>query len=190
VNWLRFVETMRGKLALGVRDPWGAEDAPGAPRIDIRLRLKVEGEAELLIVDPAHEAQLTGWVRSAALGGELPILDGTVNVLTYGDDFDQRRFIYRIRFRDGTGRMLALVGEKLVPRMPPNHPWRDTSTLFTRLIRCADGEARVVAAAGDLRVRPFGVLGELVTMRASRPSVVVRFLAFFLGTLRRVYLPL
>jgi hypothetical protein len=189
VNWLRFDERIRGDLALGVRDPWAAADAEDAPRVDIDLRLRVEGEAERLIVDPSHEAQLTGFVKSAALGGELPVLDGMFNLFAYGDDFDQRRMLYRIRFRDGDGRMLKLVGEKLVPRLPAVDPWRDTTTLYTRLIRYSD-DGREIAAAGVMRVGLLGVLGQLVTMRASRPSIVVRFLAFFLGTLRRVYLPL
>ena len=46
----------------------------------------------------------------------------------------------------------------------------------------------LVVAAGILRVRPSGVLGELVTMRASGVSVVARFFRFFLGTLAGIYL--
>jgi cholesterol oxidase len=190
-QWLRFKETMRGELALGLDDPRATEQSD-APRADVDLRLTVEGEARLFLADPRHEARLTGYVKSGALGGTLPILDGTFNLFTYGDDFDQRRMLYRIRFRDGVGRVLTLVGEKLVPRLPPTHPWRDTSTMFTRLLRESvdpDGNPRrEVAAAGILRVRPSGVLGEVVTMRASGLGVIVRFLAFFVGTLARVYL--
>lgn len=190
-QWLRFNETMRGELALGVADPRAVAESD-APRAHVDLRLTVEGEARLFLADPRHEARLTGYVKSGALGGELPILGGTFNLFTYGDDFDQRRMLYRIRFRDGVGHMLTLVGEKLVPRLPARRPWRDTSTMFTRLLRDsvdAEGVAcREVAAAGILRVRPSGVLGELVTMRASGLGVVVRFFAFFLGTLARVYL--
>jgi cholesterol oxidase len=190
-KWLRVTETMRGEVTLGVTDPRAAQ-CSGARRADVAVRLRVEGEARLLLADPRHEARLTGYVESGALGGKLPILDGTFNVLTYGDDFNQRRMLYRLHFRDGVGRMLTLVGEKLVPQLPATRPWRDTSTMFTRLIRdSVDAEGnprREVAAAGILRVRPSGVLGELVTMRASGVGVVARFLIFFLETLARVYL--
>lgn len=188
MSWLRFSETIRGDLAFGVTDP-NADVPDDVPRLTIALRLRIAGESELFLADPRHEAQVTGYVESGELGGERPILGGTFNLFTYGDDFYERRMLYRIRFRDGAGSMLLLFGEKLVPRLPAVNPWRDTTTLFTRLIRDPD-DAREIAAAGVLHVSLLGVLGQLATMRASRPTVILRFLRFFLGTLRRVYLPL
>jgi cholesterol oxidase len=186
MSWVRFNETMRGKLVFGLTDPT-ADPPADAWMFGVVLRLRVEGEAERFLADPSHEAQVTGYVESGRLGGERPILRGTFNLFTYGDDFYQRRMLYRIHFRDGTGRPLLLVGEKLVPRLPAVSPWRDTTTLFTHLSRYTD-DGRVIAAAGVLRVSLLNVLGQLVTMRASRPSIVVRLLAYFLGTLARVYL--
>jgi predicted acylesterase/phospholipase RssA len=199
---LHFTETMRGAMAFGVDDPERGARADAARRADLAVRLTVGiGGVRRFLVDPRHEARLTGWVTSEALGGKLPIESGVFNLLVHEQDPDRRKMLYRAHFRDLAGHMLTLTGEKLVPRPPARHPWRDTTTLFTRVLRGrveAEGDADAeVAAAGVIRITPLALLGQLLSFRASGPGpvralagcgLVTRFVAFFMGTLARVYL--
>ena len=109
--------------------------------------------------------------------------------------------LYRVFFRDRAGHRLTLTGEKLVPNRAGFHPWWDTTTLFTRVLRGRiepddDGDAEV-AAAGVIRMTLPGFLRQLSTFRVSGPGrvravaglrLIVRFQRFFVGTLARVYL--
>ena len=86
------------------------------------------------------------------------------------------------------------------PQRPSGGPWRDTTTLYVRVLRGhvdagADGDADVVAA-GILHITAPGFLRQLLTFRAADPSrrggragarLVARYLAFFVGTLADVY---
>jgi len=199
---LHFTETMRGAMAFGAEDPERGAHADPATRADLAVRLTV-GVAGVrrFLVDPRHEARLTGWVTSEALGGKLPIESGVFNLFVYEEKPELRKMLYRIFFRDLAGHMLTLTGEKRVPRLPARHPWRDTTTLFTRVLRGrieADGDADAeVVAAGVIRLAPSGLLGQMLSFRASGPrparvltgcGLVARFFAFFVGTLGRVYL--
>jgi hypothetical protein len=111
-----------------------------------------------------------------------------------------RKMLYRVFFRDRAGHQLTLTGEKHVPWSSSRHVWRDTTTLFTHLLRGRiepDGDAAAErAAAGILRITLPGFLRQQTTFRASRRgagmaagvALVVRFSSFFVGTLGRIYL--
>lgn len=199
---LRFTETMRGAMAFGTDDPERGAREGAASRTDLAVRLTVGvGGVCRFLVDPSHEARLTGWVTSDALGGKLPIESGVFNLFVHQQNPDLRKMLYRVFFRDRAGHMLTLTGEKLVPRLPARHPWRDTTTLFTRVLRGRiepDGNADAeVVAAGIIRITPSGLLRQLLTFRAFAPDrvrvlagcgLIARFFAFFIGTLARVYL--
>jgi predicted acylesterase/phospholipase RssA len=198
---LRFTETMRGSMKFGAETPARAERADVATRADLAVRLTVGvGGVRRFLVDPLHEAKLTGWVMSDALGGKLPIESGTFNLLVYNRDPDLRKMLYRLFFRDRAGHLLTLKGEKLVPKLPARHPWRDTTTLFTRVLRGRvepDGDSSAeVAAAGVIRITPSRFLSQLLTFRAGGPGrvpalvgcrLVARYFGFFVGTVARVY---
>ena len=199
---LRFTETMRGLMAFGADTPErGARaDAPGTADLAVRLTVGVGGVYRFL-VDPRHEGQLTGWVRSDALGGKLPIEHGVFNLFVTGTDPSLRKMLYRVFFRDGAGHMLTLAGEKRAPQLPGFHPWRDTTTLFTRVFRGRiqekDEGTAEIAAAGVIRITPFLFLRQLLTFRASGSrrldplaggNLIARFGAFFVGTLADIYL--
>jgi predicted acylesterase/phospholipase RssA len=199
---LRFSETLRGPIAFGADSPDGGARAGAESGTDLAVRLTIDvGGVNQFLVDPRHEARLTGWVVSDALGGRLPVESGTFNLFTHEPDSEVRRMLYRVVFRDRAGHWLTLTGEKLVPKLAGFHPWRDTTTLFMRVLRGRiepdeDGEAEV-AAAGVIRMTLPGFLRQLSTFRASGPGrvravagfgLIVRFHAFFVGTLARVYL--
>lgn len=181
---LRFDETMRGRVAFGTSSrKTGPED------LAVNLRVDVAGVGRFL-VDPQHEARLTGWVTSDALGGKLPIKSGAFNLFVYDDDPDRRRMLYRVHFRDAAGHVLTLAGEKIVPRSAAFRPWRDTTTLFTQVLEgeVEAGQVGTEIASGVLHLSPLGLGRQLLSFRASKPSVVARFFAFFVGTLAHVYL--
>jgi hypothetical protein len=199
---LRFTETMRGAMAFGADTPDRGERKGAQSGTDLAVRLTVDvGGVRRFLTDPRHEARLTGWVTSDALGGRLPVESGVFNLFVHQPDSDVRRMLYRVFFRDRAGHRLTLTGEKLVPRAPVRHPWRDTTTLFTRVLRgriepAGDADAEV-AAAGVIRITLPSFLGQLLTFRASGPGrvgalggfgLVIRYFSFFVGTLARVYL--
>jgi predicted acylesterase/phospholipase RssA len=196
---LRFTEKMVGTMAFGEDDPERAARAGAASGTDLAVSLTVGvGGLSRFLADPRHEARLTGWVVSDALGGRLPVESGAFNLFVREHDAEPRKMLYRVFFRDRAGHMLTLAGEKRVPWLPVGHPWRDTTTLFTRVLRGrvepgGDGGADI-AAAGVIRITPFALLRQLLTFRASGPGrfaglrLVGRYFSFFLGTLARVYL--
>jgi predicted acylesterase/phospholipase RssA len=200
---LAFIETMQGTVAFGVDDPTRAAHAPAGRKADLAVDLTVGiGDVNRFLTEPDHVASLTGWVESDALGGKLPIEDGSFNLFVEGPSTGLRKMLYRAFFRDGSGHTLTLTGEKLVPpELPGRHPWRDTTTLFTRVLRGrveADGEADAeVVAAGVIRLTLLDFARQLLTFRAARSGpggakagvgLVTRFFAFFVGSLARVYL--
>jgi predicted acylesterase/phospholipase RssA len=199
---LRFTERMGGTMAFCADTPERGARAGAESGTDLAVRLTVDvGGVHRFLADPRHEAQLTGWVISDALGGRLPVESGVFNLFVHEQNPGLRKMLYRVFFRDRAGHMLTLTGEKLVPRAPAHHPWRDTTTLFTRVLRGRiepDGDPHAqVAAAGVVRITPPGLLLQLLSFRASGPGrvravagigLVGRFFAFFVGTLARIYL--
>jgi predicted acylesterase/phospholipase RssA len=190
---VRFSETMQGTLAFGSS---GTKE-----NLAVDLTVGISGLYRFL-GDPRHSAKLTGWVRSDALGGKLPIEDGEFNLFVEEPGSQMRKMLYRIFFRDSAGHMLTLKGEKLVPpELPALHPWRDTTTLFTRVLRGRvehDSEEETEVAEGVIRITPRGLVRQLLSFRATGsrrgpgravggPWLITRFLGFFLATLRRVY---
>lgn len=158
------------------------------------------------VAEPGHAAGAAGYIRCAALGGELPVERGVFNLFVDDEDARATRMFYRLYFRDGAGRPLTLSGYKLVKDDPGADLWDDTTTLFTRLLRGHVGpeeeaamerdlEAlqRGVAAAGILRIHLADFMKQLTTFRAEAPTAaerrtaLVRFGRFFLGKLWDVY---
>lgn len=199
---LRFTERMGGTMAFCADTPERGARAGAESGTDLAVRLTVDvGGVRRFLADPRHEAQLTGWVISDALGGRLPIESGVFNLFVREQATGLRKMLYRVFFRDRAGHMLTLKGEKLVPRPSAPRVWRDTTTLFTHVLRGriepgGDADAEV-AAAGVIRITPLGLLRQLLTFRASGPGrvravagigLLGRFFVFFVGTLARVYL--
>jgi predicted acylesterase/phospholipase RssA len=196
-TYVRFTETMKGAMAFGAATP--RQGARRGTDVSIHLTVEVDG-VERFLADPHHEAGLTGWVESEALGGRLPVESGRFNLFVHEPGSDMRKMLYRVFFRDRAGHQLTLTGEKHVPWPTSRHVWRDTTTLFTRLLRGRiepDGDAAAEpAAAGVLRITLPGFLRQQLTFRGSRRGggpvaglgLVLRYASFFAGTLGRIYL--
>ncbi len=194
---VRFTEEMKGHVSFGESDHGrGArEGRESNTRLTFHLDIEVE-DLDRFAVDDRREAGAEGWVRCEALGGRLPVERGAFNLFV-DDEPGRKRMLYRLFFRDGVGHPLTLTGFKLVRGRPGGHVWRDTSTLYVRVLRGhveeGDEPGAEVAASGVLRLRPWDFARQLATFRAGAPSpaarvaAVGRFDALFLGQLWQVY---
>ena len=194
---VRFTEEMKGHVSFGERDhERGArEGRDGGVRLMFHLTIEV-GDLDRFAADSRREASAEGWVGCEALGGRLPVERGAFNLFVE-DEPGRKRMLYRLFFRDGVGHPLTLTGFKVVRERSGGHIWRDTSTLYVRVLRGHVGEGdepgAEVVASGILRLRPWDFARQLTTFRAAAPSLagriaaIGRFDALFLGQLWQVY---
>jgi predicted acylesterase/phospholipase RssA len=193
---LRFTETMIGHFELGVCDPETGEKRGKASKTALRVHLTVHLDGVLhFLKDSKHRARLSGTIHSDALGGELQVDGGEIELFPLESDSGLRKLIYRVDFRDGAGHPLTLHGEKYIEKSRGFHLWRQTTTLYTRITRGPDG---VPVGAGVIYITMSTFLHQLFTFRAwGRPNTlrglfagiwyIVRFQAFFIHQLWRVY---
>jgi len=194
---VRFTEEMKGFVALDVDDPErGAElGRQLGQRLMFHLTIST-GDVALFVSDPRHLGGATGYVDCDLLGGRQPVQRGWFNLFTRDDDPARRRMLYRLHFTDGGGNPLTLVGHKDVHDDSGLDVWRDTSTLYVRLLAGhqppgADETARVVGA-GVITIHVPDFLRQLTTFRADgdRPAHALEsFGRLFLGELWDVYGP-
>lgn len=195
---VRFTEEMKGHVSFGERDhERGArEGRDTGTRLMFHLTIEV-GDLDRFEADDRREAVAHGWVRCEALGGRLPVERGAFNLFVVDDEPGRKRMLYRLFFRDGVGHPLTLAGFKVVRERSGSHIWRDTSTLYTRVLRGhveeGDEPGAEVVASGILRLRPWDFARQLTTFRAGatspagRAAAIGRFDALFLGQLWQVY---
>lgn len=197
---VRFVEEMTGFVSFGERDHERGAMAGRRNHVRLMIHLTIEiADLDRFEADPNREAKAGGWIEFEALGGILPIEAGTFNLLVDEEGVEGKRMLYRLSFRDGVGHPATLTGFKRVGSASSLRVWRDTSTLYTRIVRghvdaVDEAEAEIVAS-GILRLHPVGFLRQLTTFRATAPSVtrritaLGRFDALFLGQLWSIYRP-
>ena len=191
---LRFIETMSGHFEFGAADPERGEleGAASGTGLSAHLTVSLDGVHRFL-ADPSHAAALSGTIRCDALGGKLQVESGVIQLFPAGGDPTRQTMVYDVAFRDGAGHPLKLHGEKLLSRASGWHPWRQTTTLYTRVARASGEEV----GAGVIRISLPGLLRQLTTFRARGGpgprgvltgfGLVLRFMAFFGGALIRVY---
>ena len=196
---VRFTEEMKGHVSLGELD-YEHSDREGREtgnRLMFHLTIEVE-DLDRFAADARRAASARGWVGCEALGGRLPVEGGAFNLLVdEAGSSGRKRMLYRLFFRDGVGHPLTLSGFKVVGAGPGLRAWRETTTLYTRVMRGHveenDEPAAETVASGILRLRPASFLRQLSTFRASGDSVadrvaaLVRFDALFLGGLWQAY---
>jgi cholesterol oxidase len=95
---------------------------------------------------------------------------------------------------DGGGDPLTLVGHKDVHDDPGLDVWRDTSTLYLRVLRGhvepADDATAPVVGAGVVTIHPADFAQQLTTFRTTGPhgaEALASFGRLFLGQLWQVY---
>ena len=195
---VRFTEEMLGHVTFGEADfARGAEPArDGAGALMFHLTIEVEDMNEFGS-DPLRRAAAIGYLHCDALGGRLPVEQGWFNLFVDTEP-GVKQMLYRLWFRDGVGHPLTLTGFKLVRDDAGFDVWKDTTTLFTHVLRGhvavgADAEAELVAS-GVLRIRVRDFAKQLTTFRAGGPSLgvqlgaLIKFGLIFVGQLAQAYL--
>lgn len=195
---VRFTEVMKGYISFGEDDHGrGArEGRKSDTRLKFRLTIDIV-DLDRFAVDDMREARARGWVECEALGGRLPVERGNFNLFVDDHEPYRKRMLYRLYFRDKAGHPLTLAGFKALQGHSVVHVWRDTTTLFVRVVRAHVGEGdepgAEVVASGILRLRAHDFLRQLATFRAGgstpvkRAAAIARFDALFLGGLWQVY---
>jgi cholesterol oxidase len=195
---VRFTEEMLGHVTFGEEDfARGAEPArDGAGALKFHLTIEVQ-DIERFGSDPMRPATAVGFLHCDALGGQLPVERGWFNLFVDVEP-GVKHMLYRLWFRDGVGHPLTLTGFKLVRDDAGFDVWKDTTTLFTQVLRGhvevgGDADAELVAS-GVLRIRVRDFAKQLTTFRAGGPSLgaqlgaLVKFGWIFMAQLAQAYL--
>ena len=194
---VQFTEEMLGHVTFGESDfnRGAAADRPGAAFFKFHLTIVVD-DIKRFGVDPMRQAGAFGWIQSDALGGRLPVERGVFNLFVDTEP-GVKHMLYRLFFRDGVGHPLTMTGYKLVRDDAGFDVWRDTTTLFTRVVRGHvepfDDDSAELVASGVLRIRIRDFAKQLTTFRSHGPGVgaqlgaLVRFGWIFLGQLAEAY---
>jgi hypothetical protein len=191
MNTVRFTEEMLGHVTFGEEDfaRGAAAERDGAAALKFHLTIVVD-DIERFRSDPRRSAGAHGYVVCDALGGKLPIERGAFNLFVDTEP-GVKRMLYRLFFRDGTGHPLTLTGYKLVKDDAGFDVWKDTTTLFTRVLRGHVGEVEEagaeLVASGVLRIRVRDFARQLTTFRGS-VAALAKFGVIFLGQLAEAYL--
>jgi hypothetical protein len=194
---VQFTEEMLGHVTFGEADfnRGAAAERPGAGFLKFHLTIVVD-DIERFGRDPMRQAGSFGWIECDALGGRLPVEHGVFNLFVDSEP-GVKHMLYRLFFRDGVGHPLTLTGYKLVRDDAGFDVWRDTTTLFTRVLRghveAEQDESAELVAAGVLRIRVRDFAKQLTTFRAHGPGALAklgaltRFGWIFLGQLAEAY---
>ena len=195
---VRFTEEMLGHVTFGETDyARGAQpDREGSADFKFHLTIEV-ADIDAFGKDPLRPADARGYVHCDALGGQLPVVAGFFNLFV-DQEPGVKHMLYRLHFYDGVGHPLTMIGHKVVENDAGFDLWKDTTTLFTRVLRghVADGEDESAEIVGSgiiiIRVRDFAK--QLTTFRSSGPGVaaqlgaLVKFGVIFVQQLAQVYL--
>ncbi|MBF4769581.1 FAD-binding protein [Nocardioides agariphilus] len=195
---LLFTEQMKGFVALGVDDPQTGHDQgrKSKDRLMFELTISVD-DVDRFVAEPGHEGSATGYVESDLLGGRLDVERGWFNLFVEDDDVDQRQMRYRLWLRGPGGNPMTFVGVKEVRDEAGLDVWRDTSTLYVKILEGhheppapgSDDDAPVLAA-GVITIHIPDFMRQLTTFRTwgdSRVGAMEGFGRLFLGQLWDVY---
>jgi hypothetical protein len=195
---VRFTEEMLGHVTFGETDfARGAQpDRDGSAAFKFHLTIEVE-DIERFSSDPLRPAVATGWVHCDALGGRLAVVQGWFNLFVDVEP-GVKHMLYRLWFYDGVGHPLTMTGFKLVSNDAGFDLWKDTTTLFTRVLRghVTEGEDTTTeaVASGTIIIRARDFAKQLTTFRSSGPGLgaqlgaLVKFGVIFVGQLADTYL--
>jgi hypothetical protein len=195
---VRFTEEMLGHVTFGELDfARGAQPhRDGSGAFKFHLTIEVE-DIEAFGNDPLRPATAVGWIESDAFGGKLPVERGWFNLFVDVEP-GVKHMLYRLWFRDGVGHPLTMTGFKLVKDDAGFDVWKDTTTLFTRVLQGhveeGDDDAATVIASGIIIIRARDFAKQLTTFRAGGPSVpnqlgaLTKFGVIFVQQLAEAYL--
>ena len=196
---VRFTEEMLGHVTFGESDfARGAQTGrDGSEFLKFHLTIEV-ADMERFSTDPMRQAGAVGYLQCDALGGRLPVEKGVFNLFVDSGP-GVKRMLYRLWFRDGVGHPLTMTGYKLVENDAGFDLWKDTTTLFTKVLQghveeSGDSSAELIAS-GILRIRVQDFAKQMTTFRAGGSGGVgaklgglIKFGVIFVGQLAEVYL--
>ena len=196
---VRFTEEMLGHVTFGESDfSRGAQTGrDGSEFLKFHLTIEV-ADMERFSQDPMRQAGAVGYLQCDALGGRLPVEKGVFNLFVDSGP-GVKRMLYRLWFRDGAGHPLTMTGYKLVENDAGFDLWKDTTTLFTKVLQghvdeSGDSSAELIAS-GILRIRVQDFAKQMTTFRAGGSGGVgaklgglIKFGVIFVGQLAEVYL--
>jgi cholesterol oxidase len=200
-NEMEFTEKMRGFIALGETDPMTGWRLGRTLTQRFMFTLTITAPDVGRFVDSAdHTAVAEGYVDSDLLGGQRPVQRGWANLFVATDQVGTLEMRYRLWFSDMSGTPLTMYGFKTVRDDPGLDTWRDTSTLYIRIMKghvvpgangADDGSGEVIGA-GMLRILPKDFARQLTTFRGAGQgplSSIARFGTFFTKSVMDAYLP-
>jgi hypothetical protein len=188
---VRFTEEMLGHVTFGELDfARGAQpNRDGSGAFKFHLTIEVQDIASFA-GDPLRPATATGWIESDAFGGRLPVEQGWFNLFVDVAP-GVKHMLYRLWFRDGAGHPLTMTGFKLVKDDAGFDVWKDTTTLFTRIlgghVAEGDDDAATVVASGIIVIRARDFAKQLTTFRGEVGGMA-KFGAIFMQQLAEAYL--
>ena len=161
---LRFSEVMSGGVDFGA-----ADYRAGAIPLTIRATIAID-DVDRFIADPAHRAIVRGRVELS--GFSAPIELGWFELFPDAER-GVGRMLYRLCFRDRQGAPLTLSGLKKVRNDPGFDAWRDTTTLFVKLLpgHVQDDSGNPLAL-GIARITLPGFIRQLTTFRSTGGSLL------------------
>ncbi len=195
---VRFTEEMLGHVTFGESDfARGAQpNRDGSGAFMFHLTIEVQ-DIESFSHDPLRPATAVGYVKSDALGGKLEVEQGWFNLFVDVEP-GTKHMLYRLWFRDSVGHPLTMTGFKVVKNDAGFDIWKDTTTLFTRVLRGhvpeGDDETADLVASGIIRIRAQDFAKQLTTFRSSGPGVgkqaaaLGKFGTIFMQQLAQAYL--
>ncbi len=194
-----FTEEMKGFVAFGEEDFDSGFRAGRESRTALMFHLTITAEdIDSFIADREHEA----WPRAGSLrGARRPAARSSAGSSTCSSTRSGDRSASGCSIgstsRDGSGQPLTLAGYKVVEDDPGFDLWRDTTTLFTRVLR---GHVEEPGPARRRKPWPresststgLDFARQLTTFRCDPPTrldALARFGALFAGDLWDVYGP-
>lgn len=197
---LRFSEVMSGHAGLGAASY--EDGARAADEVRIEATIAID-DVDRFIADPAHMAMVRGRVALPALGPPAPIERGWFELFPDAES-GVGRMLYRLWFRDAGGNPLTLRGFKRIENDHGLEAWRDTTTLYVRVLSghvggredlVSPADEAATLALGIARITLPGFVRQLTTFRSTgggrleEVGAILRFGAMFAGQLWRWYVP-
>jgi cholesterol oxidase len=191
MSTVRFTEEMLGHITFGETDFARGAQADREGSADFKFHLTIEvADIEAFSRDPLRPAGAVGYVHCDALGGQLPVVNGWFNLFVDQAQPGVKHMLYRLWFYDGVGHPLTMTGFKLVKNDAGFDVWKDTTTLFTRVLQghVSDDDAAEFVASGIIRIRVRDFAKQLTTFRADGLGPLAKFGLIFVQQLAEAYL--